>query len=119
MVAGMSFPWRGRLPAIRTTVRLRQQPGKRFGMTAEVPAKAVPGLRGPAAPLGEGERRRDGARSSLVRDVLQGVIAARVASLGRGARAELDIVDVGGGTGGFAVPFAALGHRVTVVDPSP
>jgi SAM-dependent methyltransferase len=28
-------------------------------------------------------------------------------------------VDVGGGTGGFAVPFAALGHRVTVVDPSP
>jgi S-adenosylmethionine-dependent methyltransferase len=31
----------------------------------------------------------------------------------------LDIVDVGGGTGGFAVPLAALGHRVTVVDPSP
>ena len=83
-------------------------------MTAEVPAKAVPGVRGPDA-----ERRRDGARSSLVWDVLQGVIAARAASLGRGAGAELDIVDVGGGTGGFAVPFAALGHRVTVVDPSP
>jgi SAM-dependent methyltransferase len=30
-----------------------------------------------------------------------------------------DIVDVGGGTGGFAVPLAQLGHRVTVVDPSP
>ncbi len=88
-------------------------------MTAEVPAKAVPGVRGPAAPLGEGERRRDGARSSLVWDVLQGVIAARAAETGRGAGAELDIVDVGGGTGGFAVPFAALGHRVTVVDPSP
>jgi len=86
-------------------------------MTAEVPAKAVPGGRGPDA-----ERRRDGARSSLVWDVLQGVIAARAASLGRdagGAGAALDIVDVGGGTGGFAVPFAALGHRVTVVDPSP
>src|SRR5260370_33586515 len=110
----MSFPWRGRLSAIRTTVRLRQQPGKRFGMTAEVPAKAVPGMRGPDA-----ERRRDGARSSLVWDVLQGVIAARAASLGRGAgdardaqdardargaRAELDIVDVGGGTGGLARP---------------
>ncbi|MGA8465643.1 MAG: hypothetical protein WB688_15875, partial [Trebonia sp.] len=63
-------------------------------MTAEVPAKAVPGMRGPDA-----ERRRDGARSSLVWDVLQGVIAARAASLGRdagdargagGARAELD-----------------------------
>jgi len=86
-------------------------------MTAEVPAKAVPGVRGPDA-----ERRRDGARSSLVWDVLQDVIAARAASLGRGAGgagARLDIVDVGGGTGGFAVPFAALGHRVTVVDPSP
>jgi len=29
------------------------------------------------------------------------------------------IVDVGGGTGGFAVRLAELGHRVTVVDPSP
>ena len=26
---------------------------------------------------------------------------------------------MGGGTGGLAVPFAALGHNVTVVDPSP
>ncbi|WP_106398504.1 class I SAM-dependent methyltransferase [Actinocorallia populi] len=31
----------------------------------------------------------------------------------------LDVVDVGGGTGHLAVPLAALGHRVTVVDPSP
>jgi S-adenosylmethionine-dependent methyltransferase len=31
----------------------------------------------------------------------------------------LDVVDVGGGTGGFAVPLAEAGHRVTVVDPSP
>jgi S-adenosylmethionine-dependent methyltransferase len=85
-------------------------------MTAEVPAKAVPGTRGPTAPIGEGERRRDGARSTLVWDVLQEVVAARAA---RAGRARLDIVDVGGGTGGFAVPFAALGHRVTVVDPSP
>ncbi|RSN50783.1 MULTISPECIES: class I SAM-dependent methyltransferase [Actinomadura] len=30
-----------------------------------------------------------------------------------------DIVDVGGGTGGFAVPLAELGHRVTVVDANP
>jgi len=80
-------------------------------MTAEVPAKAVSGRRGPDA-----ERKRDGGRSSLVWDVLRGVLAARTAQAGR---AELDIVDVGGGTGGFAVPFAALGHRVTVVDPSP
>jgi SAM-dependent methyltransferase len=31
----------------------------------------------------------------------------------------LDIVDVGGGTGGYAVPLARAGHRVTVVDASP
>jgi SAM-dependent methyltransferase len=48
--------------------------------------------------------------------VLRDVVAARVAATGRPG---LDIVDVGGGTGGFAVPFAALGHNVTVVDPSP
>ncbi|HZN17892.1 MAG TPA: methyltransferase domain-containing protein [Micromonosporaceae bacterium] len=33
--------------------------------------------------------------------------------------AALTVVDVGGGTGGFAVPLAEAGHRVTVVDPSP
>ena len=80
-------------------------------MTAEVPASAVPGMRGPDV-----ERMRDGARSTLVWDVLQDVVATQAAQSGRTA---LDIVDVGGGTGGFAVPFAALGHRVTVVDPSP
>jgi SAM-dependent methyltransferase len=31
----------------------------------------------------------------------------------------LDVLDAGGGTGGFAVPLAELGHRITVVDPSP
>ena len=31
----------------------------------------------------------------------------------------LDVLDAGGGTGGFAVPLARAGHRVTVVDPSP
>jgi SAM-dependent methyltransferase len=59
---------------------------------------------------------KDGARSALVWDTLQRVVAERAE---RAGRAVLDIVDVGGGTGGFAVPFAALGHNVTVVDPSP
>jgi S-adenosylmethionine-dependent methyltransferase len=80
-------------------------------MTAEVPASAVPSMRGPDV-----ERKRDAARSTLVWDVLQDVVAMGTA---RAGRAALDIVDVGGGTGGFAVPFAALGHHVTVVDPSP
>jgi SAM-dependent methyltransferase len=31
----------------------------------------------------------------------------------------IDVLDLGGGTGGLAVPLAALGHRVTVVDSSP
>jgi SAM-dependent methyltransferase len=36
-----------------------------------------------------------------------------------GGAAELDILDLGGGTGGDAVRLASLGHRVDVVDPSP
>jgi len=55
-------------------------------------------------------------RSAQAWDVLQRVVAARVATTGR---AELDIIDVGGGTGGFAARLAELGHNVTVVDPSP
>jgi S-adenosylmethionine-dependent methyltransferase len=85
-------------------------------VTAEVPARAVPGMRGPDAGLTDTGRKRDGSRSSLVWDVLADVIAARVAQSGRTA---LDIVDVGAGTGGFAVSIASRGHRVTVVDPSP
>lgn len=36
----------------------------------------------------------------------------------RGGR-PLDVIDVGGGTGGFAVPLAEAGHHVTVIDASP
>jgi S-adenosylmethionine-dependent methyltransferase len=39
--------------------------------------------------------------------------------LDKHAGRELTVLDVGGGTGGFAVPLAELGHRVTVVDASP
>ena len=79
-------------------------------MTAEVPERTVSGTRAPDT------GPSDGTRSALVWDVLREVLAARVAATGR---TTLDVVDVGGGTGGFAVPFAALGHNVTVVDPSP
>ena len=60
--------------------------------------------------------RRDATRGSVVWDVLREVLADRAAQTGRD---QLDVVDAGGGTGGFAVPLAALGHHVTVVDPSP
>jgi SAM-dependent methyltransferase len=33
--------------------------------------------------------------------------------------APATVVDIGGGTGGFAVRVAELGHHVTVIDPSP
>jgi S-adenosylmethionine-dependent methyltransferase len=85
-------------------------------VTAEVPERAVPGMRGPDAERTATRRKRDGSRSWLVWDVLADVIAARVAQSGRTA---LDVVDVGAGTGGLAVSIASRGHRVTVVDPSP
>ena len=56
------------------------------------------------------------AGNPVVLDVLQTVVSTLAGQTGRPA---LDIVDAGGGTGGFAVPLASLGHHVTVVDPSP
>jgi S-adenosylmethionine-dependent methyltransferase len=60
--------------------------------------------------------RDDDPRTAVVRDALRAVISGLVTETGR---ARLDIVDAGGGTGGFAVPLAGLGHTVTVIDPSP
>lgn len=59
---------------------------------------------------------RTAVRTAVVWDALDAVLARQVAATGRSV---LDVVDLGGGTGGFAVPLASLGHRVTVVDPSP
>jgi S-adenosylmethionine-dependent methyltransferase len=51
-------------------------------------------------------------RTAVVWEAVRGVLDDRAGDV-------LDVLDVGGGTGGFAVPLADLGHRVTVVDPSP
>ena len=51
-----------------------------------------------------------------VRRVLEELSAARPDAAAGGSR--LRVVDLGGGTGGLAVPLAELGHEVTVVDPS-
>ena len=53
--------------------------------------------------------RRANARTAVVWDDLADVLGG----------VTLDVVDIGGGTGVSAVRTAQLGHRVTVVDPSP
>jgi S-adenosylmethionine-dependent methyltransferase len=80
--------------------------GKDFG-SAQAPVRI--------ASSDDAERRR-GAPSTQVSDALDEVLAVRAAQVGRAA---LEVVDVGAGTGGFAVRLAKLGHHVTVVDPSP
>jgi S-adenosylmethionine-dependent methyltransferase len=71
---------------------------------------------GVRSPLARGDDPSRPPRAGMLWEVLRAVVSARVAETDRQA---LDIVDVGGGTGGLAVPFAVLGHNVTVVDPSP
>ena len=61
-------------------------------------------------------RPRASLRTAVVWDVLQDALERQVKTTGR---ESLDVLDTGGGTGNFAVPVARLGHRVTVVDPSP
>ncbi|MGW7368308.1 methyltransferase [Streptomyces sp. NPDC054841] len=61
-------------------------------------------------------RPRASLRTAVVWDVLTDALDRRVKATGRDA---LDVLDTGGGSGNFAVPAARLGHRVTVVDPSP
>jgi len=53
-------------------------------------------------------------RTAVVWEVLRREVDRASASRGR-----LSVVDVGGGTGGFAVPLARAGHDITVVDASP
>ncbi|MDQ1616572.1 MAG: hypothetical protein QOJ60_2511 [Actinomycetota bacterium] len=57
--------------------------------------------------------------TSAARSVHTAVVWAALARVAAEAHEPLDVLDVGGGTGGLAVPMAQLGHRVTVVDPSP
>ncbi len=63
----------------------------------EEPGRARPG------------ERPGSVRTAVVWDALGPVLSG----------APCDVVDIGGGTGGFAVRVAQAGHRVTVVDPSP
>jgi ubiquinone/menaquinone biosynthesis C-methylase UbiE len=52
-------------------------------------------------------------------NVRTAVVWELLSTVSADAGRPLVVVDAGGGTGGFAVPLAAAGHAVTVVDPSP
>lgn len=54
-------------------------------------------------------------RTAAMWTAVDEVVRARSAELER----PLRVIDLGGGTGGLAVPLALAGHDVTVVDPSP
>jgi S-adenosylmethionine-dependent methyltransferase len=58
-------------------------------------------------------QRRSAARTAVVWDALREVLDESAGSSGA------SVVDIGGGTGGFAVRVAELGHQVLVIDPSP
>lgn len=66
----------------------------------------------PARP--SASERRASVRTGVVWEVLRGLLDEEGAF-----DAQARIVDIGGGTGGFAVLLAELGHRVEVIDPSP
>lgn len=66
-------------------------------------------------PLERASERRSAVRTGVVWEALRQALAAPGAYDEQQAR----IVDLGGGTGGFAVPLAELGHRVLVVEPNP
>ncbi|KGN38502.1 methyltransferase domain-containing protein [Knoellia subterranea] len=54
-------------------------------------------------------------RTAAMWAAVDDVVRERADQLGRSLR----VIDLGGGTGGLAVPLAVAGHDVTVVDPSP
>jgi SAM-dependent methyltransferase len=79
-------------------------------MAADSAERAVPTAR---TTPGQPAARRAQARTAVLWSALRGILDAGA------ERGALDVLDVGGGTGGFAVPIAELGHRVVVIDPSP
>lgn len=63
------------------------------------------------------DHRRSAVRTAVVWEALARELAERRERLTESR--PLHVVDLGGGTGGFAVRLAEVGYRATVVDPSP
>lgn len=59
-------------------------------------------------------RRRRSVSTTFLLELLAGQLGALDPT-----GAPLEVVDLGGGTGGVAIALARHGHRVTVIDPSP
>jgi S-adenosylmethionine-dependent methyltransferase len=70
-----------------------------------------------------GEERRPGRRHGVETGLRTAAVWEQVLELTRTLESRLGrplrVLDVGGGTGGLAVPLAEKGHHVTVIDPSP
>ncbi|MET1007576.1 MAG: methyltransferase domain-containing protein [Propionibacteriaceae bacterium] len=56
---------------------------------------------------------------SVSQAYLLDLLTRQLADWQEGDGVPLDVVDLGGGTGGIATSLAKLGHQVTVIDPSP
>jgi S-adenosylmethionine-dependent methyltransferase len=65
------------------------------------------------------ERRYAGGPHAAVRTAVVWEVLRREVDRAARTRTRLSVVDVGGGTGGFAVPLAEAGHDITVIDSSP
>ena len=81
---------------------------------SEGPADVSAG--GPAHSVHTPSGRRYAARTAVLWDSLLAAMDSLRDQRGGGS---CHVVDVGGGTGRLAVQLAELGHRITVVDPSP
>lgn len=64
--------------------------------------------------MAEPRRRRSVSQTFLV-----DLLLTQLDDLLPGGSRPLDVVDLGGGTGGLAISLAERGHQVTVIDPSP
>jgi S-adenosylmethionine-dependent methyltransferase len=58
-------------------------------------------------------------RRSVSQSFLLSLLESQLRSLIPGEARALEVIDVGGGTGGLAATLAGQGHTVTVIDPSP
>ena len=91
------------------------EPGQQRWLITQ-PAASLTTLGQMSGPTTDRRASRGAVRTAVVWSVLRDALTTLVAARGIDA---LDVVDAGGGTGGFAVPLATLGHHVTLVDPSP